>query len=112
MQLIKLIIMVVLIIGSGMLLYQNQVLNPNPITIWLYPGFEKELLLPVILALTLLCGAMVGFFIGLFQILTQKREALTLRSKVRRLQVELDSLRNQTIDDDIVLSDNGEDLSE
>ena len=65
MQLIKLIIMVVLIIGCGMLLYQNQVLNPDPITIWLYPGFEKELLLPVILALTLLCGAMVGFFIGL-----------------------------------------------
>ncbi len=112
MRLIKLIITVIIIIGCGMLLYKNQVLNPDPITIWVYPGFEKELLLPMILAITLLCGAMVGFFIGIFQILAQKRETMTLRSKVRRLQVELDSLRNQAIDDDLVLSDSGEDYSE
>ena len=30
---------------------------------------------------------------------------ISLRSKLRRLQVELDSLRNQAIDDDIILSD-------
>ena len=34
-----------------------------------------------------------------------KSEVISLRSKLRRLQVELDSLRNQAISDDIILSD-------
>ena len=52
MRLLKLIVIVFLIIACGTLLYQNQVLNPYPITIWLYPGYEVQLLLPIILALT------------------------------------------------------------
>ena len=105
MRLLKLIIIVFLIIACGTLLYQNQVLNPLPITIWLYPGYEVQLLLPIILALTLLIGAMVGFFMAIFQILTDKKDPMSLRTKVKRLQVELDSLRNQAIEDDIVLND-------
>tara|TARA_B100000700_G_C14923053_1_gene797999 strand:- start:919 stop:1269 length:351 start_codon:yes stop_codon:yes gene_type:complete len=98
-------VIVFLIIACGTLLYQNQVLNPYPITIWLYPGYEVQLLLPIILALTLLGGAMLGFFIAILQILSDKKETMSLRTKVRRLQVELDSLRNHAIDDDIVLND-------
>ncbi len=105
MRLLKLMVIVFLIIACGTLLYQNQVLNPYPITIWLYPGYEVQLLLPIILALTLLGGAMLGFFIAILQILSDKKETMSLRTKVRRLQVELDSLRNHAIDDDIVLND-------
>ena len=105
MRLLKLMVIVFLIIACGTLLYQNQVLNPYPITIWLYPGYEVQLLLPIILALTLLGGAMLGFFIAMIQILSDKKETMSLRTKVRRLQVELDSLRNHAIDDDIVLND-------
>jgi hypothetical protein len=43
--------------------------------------------------------------LALFQIISHKSEVISLRSKFRRLQVELDSLRNQAIDDDIILSD-------
>jgi len=43
--------------------------------------------------------------LALFQIISQKSEVISLRSKLRRLQVELDSLRNQAISDDIILSD-------
>ena len=105
MRLLKLMVIVFLIIACGMLLYQNQVLNPYPITIWLYPGYEVQLLLPIILALTLLGGSMLGFFIAILQILSEKKETMSLRTNVKRLQVELDSLRNQSIEDDIVLND-------
>ena len=105
MKLLKLIVIVFLIIACGTLLYQNQVLNPLPITIWLYPGYEVQLLLPIILALTLLSGAMIGFFIAILQILSDKKETMSLRTKIKRLQVELDSLRNHAIEDDIVLND-------
>ena len=105
MRLLKLIVIVFLIIALGTLLYRNQVLNPYPITIWLYPGYEVQLLLPIILALTLLSGAILGFFIAILQILTEKKEIMMLRTKVKRSQIELDSLRNHAIDDDIVFSD-------
>ena len=105
MRLLKLMVIVFLIIACGTLLYQNQVLNPYPITIWLYPGYEVQLLLPIILALTLLGGSMLGFFIAILQILSEKKETMSLRTNVKRLQVELDSLRNQAIEDNIVLND-------
>ena len=75
-------------------------------------GFENGINVWLVLILTLTVGVLVGFFIGMFQLISHKRETMGLRSKVRRLQVELDSLRNQAIDDDLVLSDNTEDLNE
>ena len=45
------------------------------------------------------------FLIALFQIIAQKTELITLKSKVRRLNNELDNLRNQSLDDDIILED-------
>ena len=59
----------------------------------------------MVLVGTLTVGVLIGFFLALFQIISQKSEVITLRSKFRRLQVELDSLRNQAISDDIILSD-------
>ena len=50
-------------------------------------------------------GVLLGFFIALFQILSQKGELVSMRSKVKRLQVEIDNLRNESIDEDIDLND-------
>ena len=50
-------------------------------------------------------GVLLGFFIALFQILSQKGELVSMRSKVKRLQVEIDNLRNEAIDEDIELND-------
>jgi len=50
-------------------------------------------------------GVLLGFFIALFQILSQKGELVSMRSKVKRLQVEIDNLRNESIDEDIELND-------
>ena len=48
---------------------------------------------------------LLGFFIALFQILSQKGELMSMRSKLKRLQVEIDNLRNESIDEDIIFSD-------
>ena len=50
-------------------------------------------------------GVLLGFFIALFQILSQKGELVSMRSKLKRLQVEIDNLRNESIDEDIELND-------
>ncbi len=105
MRLFKLFFIIILIIAFGTLLYQNQILNPQPITIWLYPNYQIELLLPIILALTFFAGSFLGFLIALFQILSEKKDTMSLRTKVKRLQVELDSLRNYAIEDDIDIKD-------
>jgi len=104
-RLFKLFVVIILIIAFGTLLYQNQILNPDPITIWLYPNFQIQLLLPIILALTFLGGSILGFLIALFQIISEKKDTMSLRTKVKRLQVELDSLRNYAIEDDIDIKD-------
>ncbi len=105
MRLLKLFVIIILIIAFGTLLYQNQILNPDPITIWLYPNYQIQLLLPIILALTFFTGSILGFLIALFQIISEKKDSMSLRTRVKRLQVELDSLRNYAIEDDIDIKD-------
>ena len=50
-------------------------------------------------------GVLLGFFIALFQILSQKGELVSMKSKLKRLQVEIDTLRNESIHEDIELND-------
>ena len=57
----------------------------------------------VILSLSI--GVFIGFLIALFQIISQKSEIISFKSKLRRLTNELDGLRNQSIEDDIDLED-------
>ena len=42
---------------------------------------------------------------ALFQIISQKSDLIKTRSKLKRIQIELDTLRNQAIDDDIEITD-------
>ena len=48
---------------------------------------------------------LTGFVLALFQIVSHKSEAFTLKTKLRRVQIELDTLRNENIDDNIELED-------
>ena len=50
-------------------------------------------------------GVLLGFIIALIQILSQKREIIYQRSKIKKLRLELNTLRNQSIDEDLVLMD-------
>ena len=55
--------------------------------------------------LSLSIGVFIGFLIALFQLISQKSEIISFKSKLRRLTNELDGLRNQSIEDDIDLED-------
>ena len=64
-----------------------------------------ELKVWVFFLAVLTIGIIVGFFMGLIHIVSQKRENLSYKSKIKKLQLELDTLRNQSIDEDLVLKD-------
>ena len=67
-------------------------------------GYQEFEVWVVVLAI-LTVGVLLGFFIALFQILSQKGELVSTKSKLKRLQVEIDNLRNESIDEDIDLND-------
>ena len=49
--------------------------------------------------------SIIGFIIALVQIISQKAEMISLKSNLRKANDELDILRNQNLDDDLVLID-------
>ena len=65
--------------------------------------YELEVWLAVLAVLT--TGVLLGFFIAIFQIIAQKGELMSARSKLKRLQIEIDNLRNESIDEDIDIDD-------
>jgi hypothetical protein len=113
MKLLKYLMFILILIGSLIFLVELNNLNTvdgQPISIKVpylisSPQYADGFNVWMILVATLTAGVLIGFFLALFQIISQKSDAISLRSKLRRLQVELDSLRNQSIDDDIILSD-------
>ena len=72
-------------------------------------GYENGFNVWMVLVMTLTVGVVIGFILALFQIISQKSEVFSLKSKLRRIQAELDSLRNDSIDEDIVLTDEMDD---
>ena len=69
------------------------------------PNFKDGFEVWVVLLGTLSLGVIVGFVMALFQIISQKSDIIKTRSKLKKVQVELDTLRNQAIDDDIQITD-------
>ena len=69
------------------------------------PQYENGFNVWMVLVMTLTTGVVIGFILALFQIISQKSEVFSLKSKLRRVQIELDSLRNESLEDDIELTD-------
>ena len=119
MKLIKYLLWILLLIGSLVFLVQLNELNQfegNILTIKIpflvdIPGYENGFNVWMVLVMTLTAGVIIGFLLALFQIISQKSEVFSLKSKLRRVQVELDSLRNESIEDDIILNDEVDDSS-
>ena len=118
MKLIKYIINLIILTGSIYFLLKlselNQTAAPDgtieKMTIKIpfisEPGaepYELEVWLAVLAILT--TGVLLGFFIDICQILSQKGELMSARSKLKRLQIEIDNLRNESIDEDIDIDD-------
>ena len=118
MKLIKYIIHLIILTGSIYFLLEvrelNQTTTPDGViekmTIKIpfisepeAEPYELEVWLAVLAILT--TGVLLGFFIAIFQILSQKGELMSTRSKLKRLQIEIDNLRNESIDEDIDIDD-------
>ena len=108
MKLFKILILIVVIFILVVFFYQNYSLNPEPIWVWLYPGKEFSMSFPLLMALTLMAGVLIGFMTAIMQIFTRKSETSKYRSQVKKLNNELDTLRNQPIEDNLVLSEEAE----
>jgi uncharacterized integral membrane protein len=67
-------------------------LDPNVPTV---PNVE----LPVALLASFVLGALVWFFVSLFQVLTARSEVAALRRRTRELTRELTDLRNMSVRD-------------
>ena len=105
--------------GSLVFLVQLNELNQfdgNSLTIKIpflidLPKYENGFNVWMVLVMTLTTGVVIGFILALFQIISQKSEVFSLKSKLRRVQIELDSLRNDSLEDDIELTDETNDNS-
>ena len=117
MKLIKYLVWILLLMGSLVFLVQLNELNQfegNALTIKIpflmdMPDYENGFNVWMVLVMTLTAGVIIGFLLALFQIISHKSEVFSLKSKLRRVQVELDSLRNESIEDDFVLTDEVDD---
>ena len=85
----------------------------DPITVWVpfitgkdsKLGFTEPASIKWVVVISLSAGVAIGFLMALFQIISQKSHMIRQRSKLKKLQIELDSLRNQAIDDNIEIID-------
>ena len=113
MKLIKYLFWVLLLMASLVFLVQFNELNQfdgNPLAIKIpflvdIPMYEDGFKVWLVLVMTLTSGVIIGFLLALFQILSQKKEVFSLKSKLRRIHLELDSLRNQSVEDDLEIVD-------
>ena len=59
----------------------------------------------MVLLITLTLGVIIGFVVSLIQMISLKSETITLKSKNKKIQIELDALRNQGIEDELEIVD-------
>ena len=118
MKLVKYLIWILLLMGSLVFLVELNELNQfdgNALTIKIpfimdVPKYENGFNVWMVLVLTLTLGVIIGFMLALFQIISLKSDLFSSKSKIRRIQTELNSLRNESIDDDIKLTDELNDI--
>jgi len=113
MKLVKYIINLIILSGTLVFLFTlngiNETSDGQTLMIKIPLDFSgesfQEFPVWIIILGMLTLGVLLGFFIALFQILSQKGELVSLKSRLKRLQVEIDTLRNESIDTDIELND-------
>ena len=119
MKLIKYLFWVLILMGSLVFLVKFNELNQfdgNPLAIKIpflveIPAYEDGFKVWLVLVMTLTSGVIIGFLLAFFQILSQKKEVFSLKSQLRRVHVELDSLRNQSVEDGMEIIDEMNDSS-
>lgn len=106
MRLLRILIGLLLIVLLAFLMYKN---SNQPVTIWLYPGMILENRdLATVLISVLAIGILLGFIVGLIQIIAQQRELMRANGQLKKLRLELNNLRHSDLDEEDVFKPAGE----
>ena len=120
MKLLKYMLFIIVLIFSIIFIIQLNELNINenlPILIKIpylinIEGFGNGIKVWEAIIMTLSIGVLIGFIIALFQMIAQKSEIISFKSKIRKLSSELDNLRNHDIEEESEIVDELEQDSE
>lgn len=99
MRLLKILLGLLIVLGLAFFLSNN---SSQYVTIWLFPGTElPNINLAHVLVVTLALGILLGFAIGLIQIMTQHTEVRQQGRQLKKLRTELNNLRHSALSKDI-----------
>lgn len=99
MRLVKIFLALLIVLLLAVFLSNN---SDQYATIWLFPGKALEdINLAHILVSCLALGIILGFSIGLIQIVSQQREVRQQNRQLKKLRTELNNLRHSALNEDI-----------
>lgn len=99
MRLLKILLGLFIVLGLAFFLSNN---SSQYVTIWLFPGTElPNINLAHVLVVTLALGILLGFAIGLIQIMTQHTEVRQQGRQLKKLRTELNNLRHSALNEEI-----------
>ncbi len=99
MRLVKILLGLLIVLALAFFLSKN---SNQYVTIWLIPGTELAYTnLAHVLVITLAIGILMGFAIGLLQIISQRNEVRHQNRQLKKLRMELNSLRHSALDEEI-----------
>ncbi len=99
MRLLKILLGLLIVLALAFFLSNN---SSQYVTIWLFPGTElPDINLAHVLVVTLALGILLGFAIGLIQIMTQHTEVRQQGRQLKKLRTELNNLRHSALSKDI-----------
>ncbi len=104
MRLLKILILLFIVLGLAVILSQNA---DQLVNIWLGPGrIYENVSLSTTLVITTGLGILLGFIIGLLQIMEHQRTIGTQNKQLKKRRTEINNLRHSGLDD-AVFEDSG-----
>ncbi len=103
MRLLKILVGLLIVLALAFFLSKN---SNQDVTIWLVPGTElPDTNLAHVLVITLAMGIVLGFAIGLIQIITQHAEVRQQSRQLKKLRTELNNLRHSALSEEFFESE-------
>ncbi len=98
MRLLKILAGLLIVLALAFFLSKN---SGQYVTIWLFPGTElPDTNLAHVLVITLAVGILLGFAVGLIQIITQHAEVRQQNRQLKKLRTELNNLRHSALSEE------------
>ena len=99
MRLLKILILLFIVLGLAVMLSMNA---KQEVNIWLMPGkVYQNVSLSTTLVITISLGILLGFIIGLLQIMEHQRTIGKQNKQLKKLRTEINNLRHSALDDEV-----------